>query len=262
VAPGLLFVLGMVMFLDQPLVLLLYAASTLALLVVYYYTGLFHARYCGHLLIVLVVCCWLAEYYPKAGNQRRRFRRLLAAGKQVQPLLLGSVLLANIIGASVAYAKESQSTFSASKAAAMYIKESKLESVELAGMTDFVLSPLASYFNKQIFYFQRMEFGSFTRWDQGRTNDVTFNQIAGAISYLLSQGRTNLLVLMNDPLQAAFDGKHFTPVERCLLANDIKLDLLRFIRAGIVPEEEYHIYLIQKTDPAKVDPRQYPLLSP
>jgi hypothetical protein len=148
VAPGLLFVLGMVMFLDQPLVLLLYAGSTLALLAVYYYTGLFHERYCGHLLIVLLVCCWLAEYYPKPGNQRRRFRRL-----------------------------------------------------------------------------------------------------------------SNLLVLMNDPLQAAFDGKHFTPVERCLLANDIKLDLLRFIRAGIVPEEEYHIYLIQKTDPSKVDPRQYPLLS-
>jgi hypothetical protein len=63
--PALLLPVTALVLLRKPIILLLYLGSTMALLSLYYYTVLLYARYCGYLLVALVVCCWLAEYYPE-----------------------------------------------------------------------------------------------------------------------------------------------------------------------------------------------------
>jgi len=60
-----IFAAGVFVFLRKPLILLLYLGTTIGLFSVYYYTALMHSRYCGYLLVALVVCYWLSEYYPE-----------------------------------------------------------------------------------------------------------------------------------------------------------------------------------------------------
>ena len=60
-----IFAAGILVFLRKPLILLLYLGTTIGLFSVFYYTALMHSRYCGYLLIALVVCYWLSEYYPE-----------------------------------------------------------------------------------------------------------------------------------------------------------------------------------------------------
>ncbi|MDP9229232.1 MAG: hypothetical protein M3O67_01010, partial [Bacteroidota bacterium] len=259
--PCILFILGVAVFIRKPLILLLYSGVTLGLISVYYYTGLVHMRYCGHLLVTLIICYWLAEYYSekKYGNLILRFFSSL--GKKISELFLVIVLIFNLIAAIVAYTMDYQYKFSSGKDAADYIKENKLDTLPIAGITDFTQSPIATYLDTKIYYLQMNDFGSFTIWNKKRKNQMTFQQMVHSIDSFMRQGRTKILLLKDSAPQVSKDGKNFMPLERGMIAKDLQLDLLKTFEAGIVSDERYYIYMVQKVDSSKVDFNKYPVIN-
>ncbi|HEV8270943.1 MAG TPA: hypothetical protein VGQ04_06520 [Chitinophagaceae bacterium] len=253
ILPAIIFASGIIIFLRKPLILLLYIGTTIGLFSVYYYTALMHSRYCGYLLIALTVCYWLAEYYP----EKKHNGFWASLGKRISKPFLTSVLLLNVIGAIVAYTMDIQYKFSPSKEVANYIKENKLDSLPIVGVTDFTISPLATYLDTKIFYPQMNDLGSFTIWSKKRNDKMSFKEAVASLGAFMDKGNQRVLWIKDSAPQVSTDGTNQQDMEKAILRNDLQVDLLKKFDPGIVGDERYFIYLVQKIDPAKVDFSKY-----
>ena len=251
--PVLVLAAGVCIFLRKPLILLLYAGTTIGLLSVYYYTALLHSRYCGYLLIALIVCYWLAEYYP----EKKYYGYFATLGKKISKPFLTGILALNVLGALVAYGMEMQYKFSPSKEVAKYIKQTKLDSLPIVGITDFTISPLATYLDTKLYYPQMNDMGSFTIWSKKRKDQMTFGETVAALGAYMDKGRGRVLWIKDSAPQVSMDGQNQQDMQKAILRNDLQVDLLRKFDAGIVKDEKYYIYLVQKVDPARVDYSKY-----
>jgi hypothetical protein len=173
---------------------------------------------------------------------------------------LGAVLLFNVIGAVVAYTMDSEYKFSPSKEAANYIRENKLDTLPMAGITDFTISPIASYLDKKIYYPQMNDFGSFTVWSKKRIDQLSFQQLIHLIDSMM-RDKTKLLLVKDSAPQITLDGKNFSDLEHGMIAKDVQVDLLKRFEPGVVSDEKYFIYQVQKVDSTKVDFQKYPLIN-
>ena len=256
--PIALFVSGVIIFLRKPMILLLYVGTTLGLFAIYYYTALLHARYCGYMLIALVVCYWLAEYYPDKKQRSGTTGYLTRLGQKMSNPFLTGVLALSVIGALVAYSMDIQYKFSSSKQVANYIKQNKIDTLPMAGMTDFVVSPLSSYLDKKIYYLQMADTGSFIIWSNKRKDQMSFEETVAAVGEYMDKGHSRVLWVKNSAPQITLpDGKTTQEMTKAILRNDLQLDLINKFEGGIVGDEEYYIYLVQKVDPTRVDYSQY-----
>jgi hypothetical protein len=258
--PILVFISGIIIFLRRPLTLLLYIGTTLGLIIIFYYTGLLHFRYCGHLMIALIASYWISEYYPEKKFQNGFLRGLASMGKKMSRPFLILILTFNLIGAIVAYAIDFQNKFSMSKDAADYIRQNKMDNLTMLGTTDFVLSPIASYLDTMIYFPQMDAFGSYCKWNSKRVNDIPFNKLTQSVNLLMSQGRNKLLMIQSNPIRISPYGKNYIDLQKALLRKDVQLDLLTQFEGSIQDDEHYFLYLVQKVDSTKVDPQKYPLI--
>ena len=257
ILPLLLFLSAVIIFLRRPLILLLYAGITVGLSAIYYYTLLLHSRYCGYLLITLIACYWLAEYYPEKKYTKPLYQASSSLGKRISRPFLTIVLLFNVIGAIVAYTMDLQYKFSSSKEAALYIRENKLDTLTIAGSTDFAISPLATYLDRKIYYPQMSDYGSFTIWNKKRMNSLDFPGLVNAIDQFMDKSKPKILLVKDSAPQVTPDGKNFMDMERAMIAKDLQADLLTKFDAGIVSDEKYYIYMVQRVDSSKVDYSKY-----
>jgi hypothetical protein len=155
--------------------------------------------------------------------------------------------------------KDYQFQFSVSGAAADYLRNNGLEKLDFAGMTDCIISPFASYFDKKIFYLQRLELGSFTIWDRTRRQDISSREFLEAVGWAIEKAGPKLLLITSEPVAVPVGGKSHS-IERFRVTKDSKVDLLRAFEPGIVADEKYFIYLVQRVDPSKEDVSGYILL--
>jgi hypothetical protein len=255
--PIITFVCGVVIFLRRPLILLLYVGTTLGLLSIYYYTALLHSRYCGYLLIALVVCCWLAEYYPEKKYRSGTIGYLSNLGRKINRPFLTIVLGLSVIGSLIAYSMDMQYKFTPSKQAANYIKQNRIDSLPIVGMTDFIISPLSSYLDKKIYYLQMADTGSFIIWSKKRKDQLSFEESVAALGSYVDKGHPRVLWIKNSAPQVSADGTRSQDMTKAVLRNDLRIDLINHFGPGIVGDEQYYIYLVQKVDPATVDYNKY-----
>ena len=144
-----------------------------------------------------------------------------------------------------------------SKEASDYVKENKLDTLTIVGITDFTHSPFASYLDRKIYYPQMHDSGSFTIWSKQRIDQLPFQQLVESVTGMIKQGRSKLLLIKDSAPQISLDGKNYITLEHAMLAPDIQIDLLKSFEPGIVSDEVYYIYLVKKVDPSKVDPEKY-----
>jgi len=253
IMPLIIFISGIVIFLRKPLVLLIYISSTIGLLSIFYYTVLVHARYCGYLLIALVVCYWLSEYYPG----KKLSSGLSLIGSKIQKPFLTIVLSINVIGAIIAYSMDLKYDFSPSKKVAEYIKSNKLDSLPIIGITDFTISPLATYLDTKIYYPQMNDMGSFTIWNSKRLNQMSFNEMINSVGKYIDDGKNRILLIKDTAPQITLENGKSSDMEKAVVRNNLQVDLLKKFNPGIVNDEKYYIYLVQKVDPSKVDYSKY-----
>lgn len=256
--PIVVFASGVIIFLRRPLILLLYTGTTLGLFSIYYYTALLHSRYCGYLLIALVICYWLAEYYPEKKYRAGTTDTLSNLGKKISRPFLTIVLALSVIGAVIAYSMEIQYKFTPSRQVANYIKQNKIDTLPIFGITDFTISPLSSYLDKKIYYPQMSDTGSFIIWSKKRKDNMDYKETVAALGAYVDNGHPRVLWIKNSaPQVTSSDGKTSQDMIKAILRNDLQVDLINRFPPGILNDEQYFIYLVQKVDPTKVDYNRY-----
>ncbi|HET9826211.1 MAG TPA: hypothetical protein VFP87_12815, partial [Chitinophagaceae bacterium] len=75
------------------------------------------------------------------------------------------------------------------------------------------------------------------------------------------RNKSKILLVKDTAPRLSKDGKNFVDLERGVIAKHLQIDLLKSFAAGIVNDERYFIYLVQKVDPLKLDPEKYPVIN-
>lgn len=240
-----LYFLWVLAFLRYRLILLLYAGGTLLLIVFFYYTGNLWSRYAGHLLVLLMACCWLLHDHKEQPFKNALINKFSLLTDRIRVPLFILILSVNAYGGIRAYLKDLKHPFSNSPKAAAFIKENQLDQYHIIGSRDYIASPLAVQLRKKIWYAERHEFGSFIKYDQRRLNLFSFNDVQSTISELNKNGANRIILVISSPVQKTdqVTGES-EPWLEGKISEDLNMKLLTSIPGGIVLDEQYHIYSI------------------
>ena len=90
-----------------------------------------------------------------------------------------------------------------------------------------------------------------------RKETITLNEAIASLGAFIDKHNQKALWIKDSAPQVAMDGKNQQDMEKGILRNDLQVDLLKKFSPGIVGDERYFVYLVQKIDPAKVDYSKY-----
>jgi hypothetical protein len=245
VLPLLVLFSAITIFLRKPLILITYLAITFGLFSVYYYTGLMYMRYCGYLFIGFVACYWLSSFYPDYTYKRGTLKAISSLGEKLKKPFLKIILCIQLFSFVYAWFMDLNYSFSPGMEAADYIRDNKLDTLEIVGVPDFAQSPIASYLDKKIWYPQMQDYGSFTIYNGKRSYGLTTAQLYQSAAERLGNKKA-ILVINNAPLTSSgFRGS--PPLQHGMLMPGVSIDFLNSFEEGIVEDEKYYLYLVQRT---------------
>lgn len=240
-----LFMIWLISFLRYRLLLMLYAGGTMLLLIFYYYTGFIWARYAGHLLLLLIACCWLLHEHKEKPFKSKLIDKISVVGNQIRDPLFIVILAIGMIGGVTAYIMDMKHPFSTSGIAADYIQQNHLDSFEIIGSKDYVISPLATQLRKKIYYAERKEPGSFIIYDQKRINIWSFSEVQATITEKWSREHKRIILVKDLPIYMTFNDTGESVLwEDAQFTDSLNLRLLTSIPPGIVKDERYYIYSV------------------
>jgi hypothetical protein len=246
VASGALLLAALLAFVRTPPVLAFWAAASGGLLVIYYYTSMVHQRYSGHLFVVFVLSCWLAARLPETTYRKPALARLAGLGDRIRLPLLYLLLLANLAGGVVAFAKDWRLPFSGSAEAAHFLQREGLDQMPIVGAIDFMVSPLAGLLGRDIYYPERGEWGSFVIWDYRRNPKLSYGDVWKALRHVLDATGGDVLLVLHDPPEKMVSGQAAT-LAGLTLPGGIEVTLLAKVERSVVERERYHVYRARST---------------
>jgi len=229
----------------RPLALLLYWTGTVVVICILGLTLTLGPRHIGHLVMILVAALWLADYFSERDFRSSVLIRLSQWGRRIQNgfvvLMFG---LQTIAGVAI-YVTDLEKPFSASKAAANFIKERGLSMLPIVGTPDWVAEDFAALLNKQIYYPERNEFGSFIIWDGKRKPTPTDQEIVQGIDTVLGQNQRQALLILNYRAdQRITEGR--TVLDFNTINPTIKLEPVAKFGNAMMFDEVYYIYLARR----------------
>jgi hypothetical protein len=233
-------------FVRTPRVLAFWAAASAGLLGIYYYTGMLHQRYSGHLFVVFVLSCWLAARLPETTYRKPALARLAGLGDRIRLPLLYLLLLANLAGGVVAFAKDWRLPFSGSAETARFLQREGLDQMPIVGAIDFMVSPLAGLLGRDIYYPERGEWGSFVIWDDRRNPNLGYGDVWKALRRVLDATGTDVLLVLHDPPEKMVSEQAAT-LAALTLPGGIEVTLLAKVERSVVERETYHVYRARST---------------
>jgi hypothetical protein len=239
----LLLAFGLLLFLRQPFPLTLYALGTAGLLTFTYVKYPGSLRHHGHLYLLFIASLWLSSVNLRAGPAARASRLGSSPGpsphqtilqaladfcqdhrNRVVTVLLAVHLLAGLWAASL----DLLYPFSASKEAARFIKQHRLDRLLILGDADDAASSVAGYLGQPLYYPASRCWGSFIVWNQKRKTDLEPEELLAQARALSGQRCQDVLLLLN----------HELPPGRFPV-----IPIHKFTDS-LVPAENYYLYLL------------------
>ena len=242
-----LFIIWIIAFMRYRLITLMYIGGTLILLAFHYYTGLMWNRYAGHLYLLVIVSCWLIYYGKEKPFKNIFLNKVSLIGNKIRTPFFVLLLVIHFCGGVVSYIMDLNYPFSTSSKAADYIRNNHLMDYEIIGSKDFIISPLATQLNKKILYAERREYGSFIIYDQKRNNIWSFKQVEDFVRDMIAKGNKRIILVKDVPVLMKFNDNGETKEwDEGMLTDSIFLKHLTSIPPGIVDDEKYYIYIVEK----------------
>lgn len=212
----------------RPVVLFLFAGTTVGLLLFFETKNLNNVRHHGFLFIVLVMSEWLRRtsdavvVHEAIGKLSKRFEALVS-------WTFVSLLAFQAVAGATAAALEVRHAFSNAKVVSAFLRQSGLAQRPIIGFADYAASAVAGFLPEiQIYYPQGQRQGSFIIWDRKRFELVsdTFAKHGGDIMSHQLRDEVYLLNFALEPAQAFQYG----------------LALRAHFTGAVVADENYFIY--------------------
>ena len=225
-------------FIRKPVVFYVYSLGTFGILAFFYLKHYGALRHHGHLFILLIVCFWIARYYPNIELTSRLLSKVTKFFIKIRPAFITLLFFFHFIAGIIAISYDWKYPFSASREVVKYIQEQNLDHFTIAGDIDYVTQFVSAYFNKKIYYPGSNRFGSFPIWDKicskyqlidEEKNEVYFQNVLANLKKFSQERGEDILLILNYPL----DTSH-------------PFIQLKSFNHSIVTNETYYLYLLKK----------------
>ena len=222
---------GVVLTYKRPTALLIYLTSTLGLLAFFYVKYYGSIRHHGFLFLTFVMVAWIYRESARLETTLCRARSPdLDHRERAFNILLTLILACHFIGGVTAVFMENRHIFSCGKQTAEYIKARGMREMPMVGDTDFAVSTVVGYLEKEAIYYPRgSRFGSFIRWDAARTAEVPTADVLEAARTLSMETSRAVLLILNRAVNARLQEQYRL------------IDVARFT-GSIIGDEEFFIY--------------------
>ena len=219
------------------------------------YLSVFYVRYQGPLFMIFIYSYWLLcssnDELPASCNSNRPpgfFEKsfFVNTRKFVSPYVT-FLLFVQFCAGIFCYVQDARYPFTASYAAAKYIRQQKLENITMAGYVDYVAQAISGHLNQRIYYPQSGESGTYVNWlNENRSESISVDEVIESAVRLSYQKNQDILLILNSPILVAEE----KPLKYASLyrAKDqtISIKYLDEFTDTIVPDEQYFLYLIYR----------------
>lgn len=158
-------------------------------------------RHYGNLYLVLIAALWLASHYRPSSGLTDRIPVVTAWADQSQrwfQRLLLVVLMTHLGGGIYGFAMDFHIPYSASRAAAAYMREANLQDSFIVASRDAQMAALSGYLARPFYYPERQRLGSYTLFFKGTRREVTHLEVLQQVDRLLSQHPDIILILTEE----------------------------------------------------------------
>ncbi|HET6676491.1 MAG TPA: hypothetical protein VFG71_14195 [Nitrospiraceae bacterium] len=207
-----------------PSVMLLYLVATSGLLLFMHFKVNHGIRHTGHLFLVLLACLWLSFSE----------RRVLTFGFRSTAVTIGVTLLfaSHAVAGALAAVTDLALPFSAGKETAAFIQRRGYVDATLVGSKYFIVSTVANYLDRPMYYAETAHFGTFSRW-KGQRSAVAPADLVRTAREMAHVNRKDVLMVVSYDLGVAGE----------------TVPLLASFQRSIFTEERYWLYLIPYQEP-------------
>jgi hypothetical protein len=226
--PLLCFVL--LLFARRRVPLVLFGSCTFLILSFQYFKYLGFLRHFGHMYIMFVVSLWFERFYGEDAEPKTVWIRNAAAFCSSRKTAFVTLLLVvNVIAGLHASAMEWIYPFSQAKNTARYIEQKGLDKLPILGSVDEMVSPVAEYLGRPIYYAASERMGTFILYDKKTATAVTEPTLITKAYNLAENEKGNVLLVLNYKLKG-----DYKPIV-----------LLKAFEKSIRRDENFYLYLLK-----------------
>ena len=197
--------------LRTPTVMLTYMFTTFALLCFLHSKVNHGIRHPGHLFLLLVACLWLS----RASNSVK----LKFSPRKLTSTYITTVFFTQLVAGVLCSSTDLIYPFTASKAAAKYIEEHFTDTM-MVGSNWNLVSGVACYLNRPMYYVENGQTGTFSVWNKKRLKLSPPEVIEKARHLHDATNRDVLLILSFDPGTLADGLQQLASFERSVLKEE------------------------------------------
>ncbi|MYF98762.1 hypothetical protein F4212_06440 [Candidatus Poribacteria bacterium] len=217
-------------FLKRPTVLIMYVTATVGLLAFFYVKYGGSIRHHGFLFFTFILTSWIYYDCPEIKLPTNLISNL---AQRCFSFVFTGILIIHYLGGITAIAMEKQHVFSYGKETAEYIKEQNMQDLPMVGDTDFAVSTVVGYLEKdKVYYPKGCRFGSFVRWDNLRTHGVVNEGIIIDAKMLSRRYSQDVLIILNRTFSDELIEKY-------------QLTQLESFTGSTIGSEGFHLYLLK-----------------
>lgn len=230
-----IFTIVAIAFYRQPIILFFFVIANCAVISFYYFVRIPNIRHTGYLFVIFLVSLWLSTNYRQSlllAKFQHKFFDWITINKS---LLLTLFLCLHLIGGVYAYSRDILEPFSGSQAAVEYIQKNHYDQLTIVGSDLVKVAPFSALLNKEIYYPESEEFGTFTVWTdnkQKQNSNITQQEILEQVASLIDNDRPKILLVLNEKLTSSIPS--------------VKIEPLTQFEASITKYEMYYLYLATK----------------
>jgi hypothetical protein len=214
------------LFIEKPVVLFIYLSGTLGILLFIHKVFYGALRHHGHLFLLLLVCLWLSQYYPKQFKKLKLIQLTHGLRKQEHTFLV-AILSIHVIAGLFSWGMDVIHPFSASKEVAAYIQSQPLQPSLIIGSEDKKMTPIAAWLNRDIYYLESDRLGNYIHLEQ--RSPINPEDILSAAYQVVDANQTDALLILSRQLPTA-------------QPSDNRLTFLSSFDRSLVSLETYFLY--------------------
>jgi hypothetical protein len=192
VAVGLLVIIGRALA-ARPVALAMFFAGAVALVAFTGWQFRGATRHHGYLFMLLIAAFWIAAAAPESRDMR-------SASERMRTSCLTAILAVNALAGLLAAASGLVYPFSATWAAAQFIKSTYGDTVVVAAVRDYAAAPMAQWLDRPLYFPETGSFARYNTQDDRLRTHPTQDEILGQLYERARAAGKNVLLLLNDPL--------------------------------------------------------------
>ena len=172
-------------------------------------------RHVGNIYLVLIAALWLAHHYPPSSLMPRRLPLIepwITQSRRWFKRMLIAVLITHLAGGLYGFTRDMLVPYSASRAAAAYMREANLQDAFIVASRDAQMAPLSGLLRRPFYYPERQMLGSYTLFFKGDRREVSQPEVLQQVSTLLSE-QPQILLILTKELEIPAPGLVIEPIQ-------------------------------------------------